>query len=115
MDERTSAAQDRWGEIIRRQSASGLSVAEFCRRQRVPASSFFLWKRRLGASAGAFVEAKVAGDGGAAMGRAAGGSSAVAATGAIELRLRGGRRVRVGRGFDRQLLAEVVAALEATS
>jgi hypothetical protein len=33
--------------------------------------------------------------------------------GAIELRLRGGRRVRVGRGFDRQLLAEVVAALEA--
>lgn len=111
MDERTSAAQSRWGEIIRRQVASGLSVAEFCRRDRVPASSLFLWKRRLGPAASAFVEAKVAGDG-ARVDRVTAGSRAAGA-GAIELRLRGGRRVRVGRGFDRALLAEVVAALEA--
>jgi hypothetical protein len=67
MDERTPAAQNRWGEIIRRQAASGLSVAEFCRRQRVPAAAFFLWKRWLGAPARTFVEAKVAGDDGAAV------------------------------------------------
>ena len=93
--------------------ASGLSVAEFCHRDRVPASSLFAWKRRLGVTAAAFIEAKVADAGAEAA--AAGRRSAAAATGfgAIELRLRGGRRLRVGRGFDRALLAEVVAVLEA--
>ena len=111
MDERTSAAQSRWREIFRRQSGSGLSVAEFCRRERVPPSSFFLWKRRLGPAARAFVEAKVAGDG-ATPGQVTAGCP-MAGAGVIELRLRGGRRVRVGRGFDHELLAEVVTALEA--
>jgi hypothetical protein len=118
MNQLTSAAQDRWHELIRRQSASGLCVAEFCRRDRVPASSFFAWKRRLGPSspaAPAFIEALVAArpDGAGADPRpeACPGDRAA---GVIEIRLRGGRRrVRVGRGFDRALLAEVVAVLEA--
>jgi hypothetical protein len=103
MNERSSAAHDRWREIIRRQSASGLSVAEFCRRDRLPASSFFAWKRKLGPSpaASAFVEATVAR------------TLLPLSPRRIEVLLRGGRRVRVGAGFDHTLLAEVVAALEA--
>jgi transposase len=109
MNQRTSAARDRWRELIRRQAASGLSVAEFCRRDRVPSSSLFAWKRKLGLSppaAPAFVEAVVA-----ARSDSAGFRPREA--GVIEIRLRGGRRVRIRRGFDRALLVEVVAALEA--
>jgi hypothetical protein len=70
----------------------------------LPASSFFAWKRKLGPSpaASAFVEATVTD------------VPTARPAAAIEIRLRGRRRVRVGRrGFDRALLAEVVAALEA--
>jgi transposase len=83
-----------------------LSVAAFCRRDGVAASSFFAWKRRLGVvpATPAFVEATVAGTP----------PPPPRSAGRVEVRLRGGRRVRVGRGFDRDLLAEVVAALEAT-
>ena len=107
MSERALPAAAKWREIIERQRASGLSVGAFCRRDSVAESSFFEWRRRLGAApapapaAPAFVEAKVA--------------PAERPAGAVEVRLRGGRRVRVGRGFDPALLAEVVLALEALS
>ena len=112
MSEPSSPAWHKWRDLVERQEASGLSVAAFCRDHRVAASSFFAWKRKLGATAAAatpaFVEATVV---------AAGTLPPPGVTGSaglIEVRLRGGRRVRVGRGFDRDLLAEVVAALEAT-
>jgi transposase-like protein len=91
-----SPARQKWREIIRRQQSSGLGVAEFCRDNMIPPSSFFGWRRKLGhAQAAAFVEATVAP-------RPAG----------IEIRLRGGRRLLLRRGFDRELLAEAVAVLE---
>ena len=72
-------------------------MVEFCRNNMIPPSSFFGWRRKLGrAQATAFVEATVAP-------RPAG----------IEIRLRGGRRLLLCRGFDHELLAEVLAALEA--
>jgi hypothetical protein len=36
-----------WREILGRQSASGLSVAAFCRQESVSAPSFYSWKRKL--------------------------------------------------------------------
>ena len=70
--------------------------------------SFYNWKKRLrGASpsrpkhlprASAFVEVT---------------PSNPAKTDGIEILLRGGRRMRVGRGFDRQLLLDLIHALEA--
>jgi hypothetical protein len=36
-----------WRKVIRDQSASGLSIAAFCREQDVPAASFFAWRRKL--------------------------------------------------------------------
>lgn len=107
MSEPASPAWHKWRDLIERQRASGLSVAVFCRRDGVAASSFFAWKRKLSLvpATPAFVEATVAGTPPPPPPRSAG---------RVEVRLRGGRRVRVGRGFDRDLLAQVVAALEGT-
>lgn len=102
------AVHRKWREVFDQFQASGLSMAAFCRQHGIAKSSFFAWRRRLGPghAAPVFVEAKMSGEVPAA--RPAGG--------AIEIRLRGGRRVRVSRdGFDRELLADVLAVLEGRS
>ena len=38
---------DQWRQRIERQRASGLSIAEFCRREQVSSHSFHAWKRKL--------------------------------------------------------------------
>jgi hypothetical protein len=69
------------------------------------AASLYAWKGRLAqaALAPAFVEAKVVG------------SPPAEAAGAIEVCLRGGRRLRVGGGFDARVLLELVTVLEGLS
>ena len=103
MSESASSLSHKWRDLIRRQQASGLSVAAFCRQNRIAESSFFAWKRRVISSpvAPAFVEAKVTAS-----------LPAVRAAGVLEIRLRGGRRVLVHAGFDRNLLAELITVLE---
>lgn len=87
----------RWGEILRRQAKSGLSVAAFCRRSRIPQASFYAWRRRL-RSAAAFTEVRVS-------------PEPVSTSGALELVLPGGRRIMVRPGFDRATLLALVDAL----
>lgn len=102
-----SVAAARWREIVRGHAASGLSVAAYCRRVRVPASSFYAWRRRLrdaeplspSSNQSAFAEVRV-------MSESAGEANP------LELRLPGGRSIVVRRGFDRQTLQQLVAALE---
>jgi len=89
----------KWRELVDRQRFSGLSVAGFCAGHGVSACSLYAWRKRL-AAAPAFVEVH----------QMPGSSRSRAA---IEVRLRGGRRLLVRREtFDGALLAEVVAALE---
>jgi transposase-like protein len=38
---------DQWRQRIERQRASGLSIAEFCRRENVPRQGFHVWRRKL--------------------------------------------------------------------
>ena len=38
---------DQWRQRMERQRASGLSIAEFCRRENVPRQGFHVWKRKL--------------------------------------------------------------------
>jgi transposase-like protein len=38
---------DQWRQRVKRQRESGLSIAEFCRRERVSPHSFHAWKRKL--------------------------------------------------------------------
>ena len=52
-------ASARWRGIVAQQQASGLSVAVLCRRARVPQSSFFAWRRKLGYAV-TFAEVQVA-------------------------------------------------------
>jgi hypothetical protein len=36
-----------WGRILRRLRSSGLSRTEFCRREKIPLSSFDRWRQRV--------------------------------------------------------------------
>lgn len=78
-------------------------MKRFCEERGIPASSLFGWKRKLAGAgeggAAAFVEAKVEGIDDEQRG--------------VAIEVRCGRRVTVARGFDRQLLLEVIEALEA--
>ena len=107
-----SPAWRKWREVIRRQRAGGLSVAAFCRSNDIPASSFFAWRRKLAGPPPGATSA-----GGRPAGVTPGFVEAVfpdvrCGAGRVQIRLRGGRRLLVGRGFDRVLLAEVVALVE---
>jgi hypothetical protein len=41
------ALWDQWRQRIERQRESGLSIAEFCRREQVSSHRFHIWKRKL--------------------------------------------------------------------
>ena len=100
MSKRSDSAS-RWRAIVRGQAQSGLSVAAYCRRVRVPASSFYAWRRKL-RDTGMFTEVRVTPEPDSANDH-----------GALELHLPRGRRVIVRPGFDRQTLRDLVATLEA--
>jgi transposase-like protein len=98
---------EEWRQIIGRQRPSGLTVAAYCRDLGIKDSAFYAWKRRLRSpaksnrsSAPVFVEVK---------------PPKTLATGAIEICLPGERRLLVQRGFDKDLLIDLVRTLEATA
>src|SRR5437667_12012769 len=95
---RRHVSADAWRRIVERQQVSGLPVAVFCRRSRIPQSSFFAWRKKLRKATG-FAEVKLS-------------PEALVETSAIELRLSGGRCVVVRPGFDRRTLLELLHALE---
>src|SRR5277367_6269114 len=96
-----------WRQIIDGQRPSGLTVAAYCRDRGITDGAFYAWKRRLRSpakpnrsSAPAFVEVK---------------PPKTSAAGAIEICLPRERRLLVRRGFDRDLLTELVRALESVA
>ena len=110
-------AAERWRKLIEQQRESGLPVSAYCRERGISAASMFAWRRRLrpaSALPGAeiFKPVKIVSS---AVGSAHGQSDSVIelpAASFIELCLPGDRRLMVRRGFDRQLLLEVIDALE---
>ncbi len=104
---RESDAAVRWRKIVRGQADSGLSVAAYCRRTRVPQSSFFAWRRKL-RDAATFAEVRL-------IAPTSGPDRAErvsASDGALEVRLPNGRGVLVRPGFDRRTLLALVTTLE---
>jgi hypothetical protein len=98
---------EEWRQIIDGQRLSGLTVAAYCRDRGITQGSFYTWKRRLRSPAKpnrspkpAFVELN---------------PSSLSATAAIEICLSRERRLLVRRGFDRDLLIELVRALESVA
>ena len=98
---------EEWRQIIDGQQSSGLTVAAYCLDRGITQGSFYTWKRRLRSPAKpnrlpkpAFVEVTVPRTGTA---------------GTIEIRLRGERHLLARRGFDRELLIELVRTLESVA
>jgi hypothetical protein len=125
---------------VSEQGRSGQSVAEFCRERRLCAPYFYAWKKRLreaaagqdvlGAPLTKFVEVKLApggwgeaGGGQAGAARDAGaagvvrGASVARAAGdaRVEVLLKNGRSLVVGRGFDAELVRALVAVVESAA
>lgn len=111
-DDRRDLQKERhWREIIQRREQSGESVRAFCRREAVTESAFYWWRRELTrrrfknaadqqhSIASRFIPVKVANDG-------EGDKSG------LELRLGASCVLYVRPGFDRQTLAELLAAWE---
>ena len=99
--ERRRIARRRWEGLLAAQGRSGQSVAAFCREHKLCASHFFWWKKRLGAmGAEKFVEVKLAA------------APALGEDRRVEVVLRNGRSLRVGPGFDRELVGALAAVLE---
>jgi hypothetical protein len=109
MNHASQSTRDKWRQIIQAQRASGLSIAGYCRRHGIAASALYVWKQRLvhEPSEPAFVQVPTTAESQVSAGADAAGHAAV-----LEVCLGGGRRLRVGRGFDHALLAEVVGVLE---
>jgi hypothetical protein len=104
--ERRRKARQRWQGLLAEQGRSGESVAAFCRGRQLCASHFYWWKKRRGASgAEKFVEVKLA----AASTLGAGEDRRV------EVVLRNGRSLRVGPGFDPELVQALAAVVESAA
>ena len=100
--ERSRKARAKWRRLV---SEQGQSVAAFCRERRLCIPHFYWWKKRLRESPTAkFVEVKVATA--AAEPSASGGTQ-------IEIRLRNGRSLVVGREFDAEQVRVLVGVVEA--
>jgi transposase-like protein len=97
MSKRRDTAE-RWRDIFRRQAGSGLSVAAFCRRARIPQASFYAWRRKL-REAASFAEVHVEPD-------------PASAASALQMVLPGGRCIMVWPGFDRATLLALLDVLE---
>ena len=111
-----------WRKRLRDWRRSGLSVREFCEWHALSEPSFYAWRRELaqrdrervarraqrqsgfdgGASTARFVSVQVVPDAPLEEG----------ANRCLEIQLPRGVRLRVPSGFDRQALADVLAALE---
>ncbi len=87
-----------WQRLVAEQEASGLTVAEFCRRRRISRSHWFAWRRRLNAAGSArFVAVRVAED--------------QPVCRATEVRPGGGRSILLEPGLDAVHLRAVLEAL----
>jgi hypothetical protein len=118
MNALTSSTGERWRRRIDRQTHSRLSVSAFCRRHSLAVATFYFWKRRLRLPehTSAFVEVRQppTSDAASSAGTLIGTHRGIHHRG-IQLCLRGGRRLRLQRGFDRQLLLDLLSVLEGES
>src|SRR5215469_4894013 len=96
--ERSRKARAKWQRLISEQEQSGRTVAAFCRQRGLCVPHFYWWKKRLheslparAAAPAEFVEMKLAG---------ASAEPRTPSEARVEIRLRNGRSLLVGREFD---------------
>ena len=116
-------AAARWRERLDRWQRSGLTITEFCRRERVSPPSFFSWRKRLAAESDStplgrsrngprFIPVEVVD--GPLMTPASAPRLGVGSMGpAVEVVLPGGVTVKVGTHVDEQHLRQILRAVVA--
>ena len=126
MENRESAKERQWRRRLARQPRSGLTVREFCQREQVPEHQYYFWLRKLGRQKSPTPQrAKKTGRLGPAKNGSGGkrrqlgkflpvqlASSPAQAAGPIEIVVGRPLRIAVSSGFDADLLADVIRALE---
>jgi len=119
--ERSRQARRKWGKLISEQERSGQSVAAFCRERELGVSHFWWWKKRLRTPLTRFLEVKVtptvregAGAGPASRAEvvALPAADPPVGEGRVEVVLRNGRSLWVGRGFDAGHVRSLATVLE---
>jgi hypothetical protein len=102
MNKRKKKAWAKWRRLISEQGRSGQTVTAFCRERALCRAYFFVWKKRLRESAaGKFLEVQLAEP-----------TARVPDDSHIEVRLRNGRSLFVGRGFDAEHVRALLVVVE---
>jgi|SRR5215472_10784758 len=105
MTRRTKKALRKWRRLVSEQQRSGQTVTAFCRERDLCRPYFFAWKKRLQGSVAAkfskFLEVQLAEP-----------TLRVPDDSRIEVRLRNGRSLVVGRGCDAEQLRALLAVVE---
>ncbi len=100
--QRSRSTREKWRRLISEQGRSGQTVTAFCRERGLCRPYFFVWKKRLRkAVAAKFLEVHVAEA-----------TPSVPDDSRIEVRLRNGRSLVVGRGFDAEHVRALLAVVE---
>lgn len=106
-----------WRRVIGEAARSGVSIRRFCQQRRLKQSQFYWWQRRLkerqqARAFGGESRGKGTKDAGEATFALVSEDGGEVGSAGIELVLRDGRRLRIGKGVDEQTLRTVVGVLE---
>lgn len=109
-----------WRKVIGEAARSGVSIRRFCQQRKLKESQFYWWQSRLRAGkkrqqASALRSqgrGKARNDAGHATFALVSEESGELGSSGIELVLRDGRRLRIGKGVDEETLRTVVTVLE---
>jgi hypothetical protein len=106
-----------WRKVIGEAARSGISVRRFCQQRKLKESQFYWWQRELkkrqqARAFGSGNTSKAAKDTGQATFALVSEDGGEVGSAGIELVLRDGRRLRIGKGVDEQTLRTVVGVLE---
>ncbi|MFT6902875.1 MAG: putative transposase [Colwellia sp.] len=55
----TMRSQDQWQNIFKEQENSGSTIVGFCRQHQIPTATFYAYRKKLGTSQSAFIQAKI--------------------------------------------------------
>ena len=97
-----------WRRAVRQWRTSGLSIRDFCGQEGLPEGNFYAWRRTIAqrdAEKPAFVPVQVVAEPPML-------AQPAEAAAALELILAGGRRLRVGPGFDAATLQRLLPLVE---
>jgi hypothetical protein len=106
-----------WRKVIREAARSGVSIRQFCQQRKLKESQFYWWQRKLkerqqARAFGSGSTSKATKDASQATFALVSEDGGELGSAGIELVLRDGRRLRIGKGVDEDTLRTVVGVLE---